>query len=205
MIRLQPGRIDDLCEAVSREELDREKLLAGVNTLLVASIPPSGNLNDQVFRDLHRMNVHGRLGDGTFPLAQWLRNAASLAGGARRGLFEDTMVELGVPPETVQRSILDMVPFPWGYERAKVLREQLASAYGDPQGAMLLAKACGVDIRSVRVNGAPRGTWNDILTTASEQGKLRALVESALTDPEIAGYHDQIRRLIEPFDPDRSE
>ena len=82
---------------VAYDSVTRRRLLDGINRYYVTynldDSPKSSQ--DQLWDDLYRMNFVPRLADGSVPLAQWLRNAASRFSGLPQAkVIEDKLIKV---------------------------------------------------------------------------------------------------------------
>ena len=80
---------------------------------------------------------------------------------------------------------------------AIALHELLIRAYDDDVEAFALAGQVGILRADIEVYPKLRFTWWSILEIAAAEGQLRRLVDTALRDPTVAGWHAQIRAVIE--------
>jgi hypothetical protein len=51
----------------------------------------------------------------------------------------------------------------------------------------------GMDPHQVNLNQSPADVWHDALRQARRRGRLRALLDHVLADPEVQAYHPRIR------------
>ncbi len=131
--------------------------------------------------------------------------------GARAGIEvikpQDSVSEdLEILPRATQASVavsglLDHAPFAWWHPSAPKLREILASVYATNDVVLVLAKTAGVRTGQLRLDAGAESLWNSLLESATNQGRLRALIDAVLADKAIAGLHRRIRELIEPRGP----
>jgi serralysin len=77
------------------------------------------------------------------------------------------------------------------------LHDLLIRAYDDAVEAFAIAGQVGILRADIAVDPKLRFTWWSILEIAAGEGQLRRLVDTALRDPTIAGWHAQIRQVIE--------
>ncbi|MDI1480550.1 SAVED domain-containing protein [Polyangium sp. y55x31] len=85
--------------------------------------------------------------------------------------------------------------YDWGKTTAVVFYELLVKAYGAASRAELILAQSGVDRSHLNFNQSPRDYWKAALEVAARGGRLRALVQRAVEDPDIAAYHREIKRL----------
>jgi serralysin len=76
------------------------------------------------------------------------------------------------------------------------LHEILIRAYDDDVEALSLAGQVGILRADIERYPKLRHTWWSILEVAAAEGQLRRLVDTALQDPTIAGWHPKIREVI---------
>jgi hypothetical protein len=85
----------------------------------------------------------------------------------------------------------------WKRPEATQLRDLLEKAYPDIDQAEHLAKTAAVNLGRWDKKGGIEPAWNRLLETAASQGKLRQLIERALDDEKIQGFHDKIRNCLQ--------
>ncbi|MFJ5776397.1 trypsin-like peptidase domain-containing protein [Streptomyces sp. NPDC093094] len=91
---------------------------------------------------------------------------------------------------------MDTVPFEWSAPGALELRDLLASAYNRSARAEQLARQAGVDTGWVDLERPMMSVWFDLITVASNQKRLRALLEAVTSGPDQA-VADRVRELLD--------
>jgi hypothetical protein len=76
------------------------------------------------------------------------------------------------------------------------LHELLIQAYDDEVEALALAGQVGLLRADIARYPKLRFTWQSILEEAAKEGQLRRMVEVALQDPTISGWHVRIREVV---------
>jgi hypothetical protein len=69
----------ELHDAAIRSELDRDTLLSGLDSKLVAQLRDHAARGSQMLADLHALNKIQKLTDGSIPFRSWLFAAVQLA------------------------------------------------------------------------------------------------------------------------------
>lgn len=100
-----------------------------------------------------------------------------------------------IPRAPLMQSTL---PFQWDHPDASLLRDLLADAYNDVTRAKQVAQEAGVNLGAWQRDGGTTSAWHSLIEIAAAQGKLRLLLERALKDPSVAGYHERLRSYIQP-------
>ncbi|MBJ6616646.1 serine protease [Streptomyces griseoincarnatus] len=90
---------------------------------------------------------------------------------------------------------VDRVPFEWQAPGALELRDLLASAYSRSAPAEQLAKRAGLATGYVNWDGPMMTVWFDLIEKASNQKRLRALLEAVTSGPDQA-VGDRVRELL---------
>jgi hypothetical protein len=78
----------------------------------------------------------------------------------------------------------------------RALHELLIQAYDDEVEALALAGQVGLLRADIARYPKLRFTWQSILEEATKEGQLRRLVDQALQDPTIGGWHVRIREVV---------
>jgi hypothetical protein len=94
-------------------------------------------------------------------------------------------------------NVLDRDPLARDDPTTIALHELLIRAYDDHVEAFALAGQVGILRADIEVYPKLRFTWWSILEIAAAEKQLRRLVDTALRDPTVAGWHAQIRQVIE--------
>lgn len=210
---LSQDQIHTLHTLVIGARLDRKSLLGTLPADFVASLPDAPSHSSQILSDLDELDGV-ILQDGTIPLLVWLRRAVHLAGSKSQGADIQRMLDLAESMAGVSRapvmqaskasssplgpplgSLLQSVPFQWTHPNAIKLRSLLVNAYANIESTRHLALSAGVDLGQwVHTHGI-EPAWNSLLEVAAKQGKLVALIERVLNDPQTSAYHTAIRAL----------
>jgi hypothetical protein len=197
-------RITEIYKAAVAVRADREALLGGLPPAFAAELACRGAPGSQILSDLTYMNEVGALGDGGVPLRVWLINAAALfeiRSEARVfvAALRDLEAILGDRAEKAptRASWLDTPRYPHEDARATALHRLLVAAYCEAPRARALAKRVPISLDHWRCEGGIGPAWDSLLELASAQGKLRALLDAALADPEEVGYHRELRALLD--------
>lgn len=91
---------------------------------------------------------------------------------------------------------VDHVPFDWTAPGALELRDLLAAVYDRPGRAEQLAKAAGVHTGYVDWERPVMTVWFDLIGVASNQKRLRPLLEAVVAGPDRAAG-DRVRELLD--------
>ena len=78
----------------------------------------------------------------------------------------------------------------------RALHEVMILAYDDEVEALALAGQVGLLRADIARSPKLRYTWVSIIEEAAKEGQLRRLVDLAVRDPTIAGFHTRIREAI---------
>jgi Astacin (Peptidase family M12A) len=81
--------------------------------------------------------------------------------------------------------------------QAAALLEIMIQAYDDENEALALSGQVGLLKADIERYPKLRFTWWSILEETAKEGQLRRLVDTALRDPTTAGWHAQIREVID--------
>jgi serralysin len=92
---------------------------------------------------------------------------------------------------------LDTKPADFGDDGLSRLHEVLIRAYDDEVEALALAGQVGLLRADIARHPKLRFTWMSIIEEAAKEHQLRRLVDLALKDPAIAGWHVRIRDAIQ--------
>lgn len=166
---------------------ERPALLGGLSAQYKASLCTDPTPAAQMLADLHALNDVDCLDDGTVPLGQWLRNAASLVCARPEGaLFRDALVRLeprldatSEAPRSARERLLDGLgglPNDW-YHR---IDDFIGAYLGGPGRPSIFCGRDG-DLDAVRAWLArDDGPPNLVLTAPAGRGKSALLVRLAL-------------------------
>lgn len=91
---------------------------------------------------------------------------------------------------------VDRVPFDWSARGALELRDLLASVYNRSARAEQLAKQTGVDTGWVDLERPMMSVWFDLIEAASNQQRLRALLDAVTAGPDQA-VAERVRELLD--------
>lgn len=92
---------------------------------------------------------------------------------------------------------LDKDPADFSDDGLIQLHEVLIRAYDDEVEALALAGQVGLLRADIARHPKLRYTWQSIIEEAAKEHQLRRLVDTALRDSTIAGWHVRIREIIE--------
>lgn len=92
-------------------------------------------------------------------------------------------------------SFLDEPAYPFHDPTAKLLWDILVEAYSEPAAVKDFVR--GIGMRTTDMSWTKViDSWTEVLEKAAKGKRLRGLVESAIRDPSIAGYHQQLSDLV---------
>ncbi|MET7455817.1 trypsin-like peptidase domain-containing protein [Streptomyces sp. NPDC005574] len=91
---------------------------------------------------------------------------------------------------------VDRVPFEWSAPGALELRDLLASVYSRSARAEQLAKQAGVDTGWVDLERPMMSVWFDLIEVASNQKRLRPLLDAVTAGPDQA-VAERVRELLD--------
>ncbi|TXS35297.1 serine protease [Streptomyces sp. t39] len=81
---------------------------------------------------------------------------------------------------------LDRVPFDWSLPASRELRDLLSSVHFREEPVIALAQQAGIPPASVRWGQPMAAVWHDLIGTARNQDKLRALLDQIMAGPDAA-------------------
>lgn len=113
------------------------------------------------------------------------------------GVVDDILSRRQASGSGAYASWVQQPTYPMHEAPAQLLYDDLQRAYPEIRQALHLAACAGISTGRVPQNTIA-GCWDGILTAASAQGKLTTLVEKALADQNIAGYHQRLRHHVKP-------
>lgn len=94
-------------------------------------------------------------------------------------------------------NFLDEVPQDWAARpELSELRDLFVLAYARPRAAEQLAEAAGIMPGTFPLYDNMRITWRELIREMGNQGKLRALVQKAASDPVAAAYAPRFREMF---------
>lgn len=197
--------LDEVYEAAMAAGLasSRDALLSGLGDY-AATLERHTTPAAQIRGDLGRMNAEtDPLVDGTNPLARWLKNASQFVGPRRQQeVFQRALAELlrRIPRLHVdvvrQPHFLDALPFDLSRPGAQEILTILAAVYWNADRTVAILLKVGVSPSSVNLSQSMTTAWAEILITARNQDRLRALLDQVLTDADAAAWRGRIRELV---------
>ncbi|MFJ8888135.1 effector-associated domain EAD1-containing protein [Streptomyces sp. NPDC102402] len=81
---------------------------------------------------------------------------------------------------------VDRDPFDWRLPESQRLKQLLADSYFRLSPVVVMANQAGIDMPSVNWDGALSTVWHDLITKASQQGRLRVLLSQVEAGPDTA-------------------
>jgi hypothetical protein len=214
--REEPERIR---EAVRRIGLghdeDRGRVQALTNAIAAwdASKPERGHL-----ARMAGLQVDEAAPDGM--KSAWTSGLAGL--GADAGLLLDRLWSLESPPEPVREAIrmlyvwwgaaptepesggaVEVQPhflregrLDWSRKETRELEQLMLTAYATGSDMQFLASRAGLDLGAINWSAASRTITRELLSTASDAGRLDDLVAAMLTDQSAVSIHKPLRSLV---------
>ncbi|WP_328452088.1 trypsin-like peptidase domain-containing protein [Amycolatopsis sp. NBC_00438] len=93
-------------------------------------------------------------------------------------------------------SVLTELPVDWSRPELRELRDLLVLAYPGRDAAEQIAIEAGLVAGTFPLLDDMRSTWRKLIDRLANQGRLRALVEHASTDPVASGYTARFREIL---------
>jgi S1-C subfamily serine protease len=93
-------------------------------------------------------------------------------------------------------NFLDEIPPDWTRPELSELRDVFVLAYARPRAAEQLAEAADIVPGTFPLYNDMRMTWRELIRVMGNQGKLRALVQKAASDPAAAAYAPRFREML---------
>jgi len=90
---------------------------------------------------------------------------------------------------------LDRRSFPFDHADGKALRDMLSELY-EPSRAKSLCQDAGLPTARIDWNGSADKVWREVLRAAANSGRLRALADIIMADPESVAARPLLARLL---------
>jgi Effector-associated domain 5/Effector-associated domain 1 len=207
-MNLSDDELRNILDAAVRAGLvaARAALLTGIDQALVLGLTVAPNPLAQVRVDLAELN-QADLPDGTNPVAQWLRNAVTLAGPRREAEVLRAALTLLTtePPGPVarpmaaatlpQKSLLDLEAREfWPQPAASELLDLLEALCHDETSLRRNCARVEVSLGDIDLRQGFKNVWFEVINSARQQGKLKPLFEVLLA--EYGGMRKKILELL---------
>ena len=84
-------------------------------------------------------------------------------------------------------------PLDWTQSALNDLLRILADAYPRVPALERIARSAGLPAADLPTNGTARDRWHAVFDSLAARGRLRAMIDARLTDPDVEAYWPALR------------